>query len=135
MSLFSNFLIATYSGYAIVTILFLLSIFQLCLIFKLPFGDYAWGGNHKILPDYLRISSLSSIFIYVGIILAIISKTGTLQLFPQGQVLDIFTKVTAIYFTLGIPLNLISKNKKERYTMTPIVTALAILTWLVVLIK
>ena len=37
------------------------------------------------------------------------------------------------YFVLGIVMNALSRSKPERYTMTPVVTVLAVLSLLVAL--
>lgn len=118
--------------YFVILILALLTIFQICLVFGLPYGEFAWGGQHKILPKNLRISSVVSIVIYFLISFVLLSKSGILQIFSQSESLKTTSLVIAIYFSLGIPLNLISRSKKERFTMTPIVTILAILCWMIV---
>jgi len=41
--------------------------------------------------------------------------------------------VVFAYVVLGIPLNAISRSKPERYTMTPVVAVLAVLSLLVAL--
>jgi hypothetical protein len=110
-----------------------LAIFQILLICGLPFGEFAWGGQHKILPKYLRITSVSSIVIYGLISVLFLSKSGTFDIFKNKDLVDFGCKFFAIYITLGIPVNAISRSKKERFTITPIVIILAILAWLIIL--
>lgn len=130
-----QFVVATQSqilySIFIILILFSLTIFQLALIFKKPFGEYAWGGYHKILPNNLRIASCFSILIYVFIAITVLSKTQIINWIGQGIFLNNTMVFFTIYFLLGIPLNYLSRSKKERLTMTPIVTVLAVLSYLI----
>jgi hypothetical protein len=121
------------STYLIVFILFLLGIFQFLLIYGVPLGNYAWGGQHRVLPIKLRVGSVTSIIIYIFICLIFTSKVGIISLFPQGSGLTTASWILTPYFFTGIPLNAISRSKKERYVMTPVVTLLAILALIITL--
>lgn len=114
-------------AYAGLLILFGLSVFQLSLILGKPFGEYAWGGQQRVLPKKLRIASVSSIVLYVvfGVFLA--SKAGITQLIPESSFLDIGMWVLTGYFALGVLMNGISRSKKERMVMTPIALLLAVI--------
>lgn len=114
-------------AYAGLLILFGLSVFQLSLILGKPFGEYAWGGQQRVLPKKLRIASVSSIVLYVvfGVFLA--SKAGITQLIPESSFLDIGMWVLTGYFALGVLVNGISRSKKERMVMTPIALLLAVI--------
>jgi len=104
-----------------------LTVFQILLITGKPLGDFAWGGQHKVLPRNLRIASVSSIVLYVVFAIFLASKVGIINIVPSSQLLDTMMWIFAVYFILGIPLNAISRNKKERNLMTPVVIALAII--------
>lgn len=121
------------SAYLACFILFLLAIFQICLITGLPFGEFAWGGYHRVLPLKLRISSSFSILIYFVIALVLLSKVSVISVFQSGRGLDNVSLFIAIYFSLGVFLNVISKSKKERFLMTPIALILAVLSWMIYL--
>lgn len=108
-----------------VFILGLLSVFQLALAFGAPIGQFAWGGQHKALPRNLRIGSVLSIIIYFGITVCLLSKSDIYQIIPQGIFLNILVWAIFAYLVIGIFMNAISRSKKERYTMTPIVILLA----------
>lgn len=118
-------------AYAGLLILLGLSVFQLLLVLGKPLGEYAWGGQHRVLPKKLRIASAFSIVLYVvfGIFLA--SKAGIVQLTPQSPFLDIGMWVLAAYFALGIVMNGISRSKKERVVMTPVAFLLTVIFSLV----
>lgn len=102
------------------TVIVLLAVFQVLLIAGLPLGEFAWGGQHKVLPKKLRIGSISSIFIYVLFLAIFLSKTGEVNLIQDGLFLNVLFVIMAIYSAIGILVNLISRSKKERLVMTPV---------------
>ena len=103
----------------------LLSLLQLSLALGAPMGQFAWGGKYKVLPRNLRIGSILSLIIYLGIAICLLSKSGIYQIIQQGTLLNILVWVIFVYLVLGIFMNAISCSKRERYTMTPIVILLA----------
>ena len=103
----------------------LLSLFQLSLALGAPMGKFAWGGKYKVLPRNLRIGSTLSLIIYLGIAICLLSKSGIYQIIQQGTLLYILVWVIFVYLVLGIFMNAISRSKRERYAMTPIVILLA----------
>ena len=103
----------------------LLSLFQLSLALGAPMGQFAWGGKYKVLPRNLRIGSTLSLIIYLGIAICLLSKSGIYQIIQQGTFLNILVWVIFVYLVLGIFMNAISRSKRERYAMTPIVILLA----------
>lgn len=108
-----------------IVILGLLSVFQIALALGAPLGQFAWGGKHKNLPLNLRIGSIMSLFIYTGIAVCLLSKSGLYPIIPLGTLLDALVWIIFAYFVLGIFMNAISRSKRESYTMTPIVIILA----------
>jgi hypothetical protein len=117
---------------ALTVILALLAVFQLALALGAPLGRFAWGGQHRVLPTRLRIGSLVSIVIYGLVAVLALDKVGLIDVVPD-VVSDIGMWIVFAYFVLGIPLNAISRSKPERYTMTPVVAVLAVLSLLVAL--
>jgi cytochrome bd-type quinol oxidase subunit 2 len=79
----------------------------------LPFGHYAWGGAHQILPRSLRVGSIAATFIYVLAALIILEAANIIDLvasdFPRTAVW-----VLAGFFGFGIAMNAVSRSKKER---------------------
>lgn len=114
-------------------ILLALTIFQLALVFGAPLGAYAWGGQHKVLPTNLRVSSVGSIILYILFAGVIASKTGFISGLILPQTVNFSMYVFAAYFTLGIFMNAISKSKKERMVMAPVAAVLAVCFWVVAL--
>ena len=117
---------------ALTVILALLAVFQLALVLGAPLGRFAWGGTHRVLPARLRIGSAVSIVIYAVIAVLALDRVGAIDLVPD-VVSTVGMWVVFAYFVLGIPLNAISRSRGERYTMTPIVAVLAILSLVVAL--
>lgn len=123
-------LLATVLG---LLILLGLTIFQIALIFGAPIGDYAWGGQHKVLTTKLRIGSVTSIVAYVVFAAFLVSKAGVWPIITNPNVLNTGMWAIVGYFTLGIVLNFISRNKKERALMTPVAALLAVSFFIVAL--
>ena len=113
-------------------LLAVLAVFQLALALGAPLGRFAWGGAHRVLPPKLRIGSLVSIVIYALIVVITLDRAGIIDVVPD-PVSTVGMWVVFGYFVLGIPLNAISRSKPERFTMTPVVTVLAVLSLLVAL--
>lgn len=116
-----------------ILILASLSVFQLLLIAGRPLGDYAWGGQHKVLPKKLRIASVFSIILYVVFGFFLVSKAGLMNAIPDSLLLSVAMWAFTCYFVLGVFINAISRNKKERTLMTPIALSLAVIFLLVTL--
>lgn len=110
-----------------------LAIFQVTLILGAPIGKFAWGGKHTVLPMNLRIGSIISIFLYAVIAVIILSKAGLISSFVNRGVIDVAIWIIAIYFSIGVILNGMSRSRYERHLMTPVALILAVLTILVAL--
>lgn len=120
------------SAIVLTVILAALAVFQLALALGAPIGHFAWGGAHRVLPTRLRIGSLVSILIYALIVVLALDRAGALEVVPD-PVSTVGMWVVFGYFVLGIPLNAISRSRPERFTMTPIVIVLAVLSLFVAL--
>lgn len=117
---------------ALTVILALLAVFQAALAAGAPWGHFAWGGQHRVLPRNLRIGSISSIGIYAIIVFVAWERAGMSSLLPD-IVAQVPMWVTFAYFTIGIALNAFSRSTPERLAMTPIVFVLALLSLLIAL--
>lgn len=104
-----------------------LAVFQSALAAGAPIGNYAWGGAHRVLPTGLRIGSVISVALYCLFSFVILSKVNILNPSLSGHVIDISMWILAAYFGLGILMNAISRSKKEKRVMTPVVSILAVL--------
>ena len=115
---------------ALTVILAALAILQLALVFGAPFGRFAWGGQHRVLPVRLRIGSAVSILIYALIDVIAWDRVGAIDVFAQ-QFSEVAMWVIFAYFALGIPMNALSRSKPERYTMVPVSAVLAVLSFFI----
>lgn len=109
------------------TVLAGLAVFQLLLLGGAPLGRLAWGGQHRILPHGLRISSAVSIVLYAVFGYAALAKAGLVTSVVNDTVLGVAMWVLTAYFALGVVLNGISRSKPERLVMTPVALLLAAL--------
>ena len=121
-----------FAAYSACLLLLGLSVFQVLLAAGLPWGRFAWGGQHRVLPRRLRIGSILAVLTYAGIALVILDAAGLISVLPE-RVSAILIWVTAGYFLLGVGMNLISRSRPERITMTPVAVLLCVLTILVAL--
>lgn len=112
---------------AMTVILAALAVFQIALAAGAPWGRFAWGGQHRVLPTNLRIGSIVSVAIYALMAFVAWERAGASSLLPDA-VAQVAMWVIVVYFVLGIVMNAFSRSRHERYTMTPIATALAILS-------
>ncbi len=123
--------IAVVAVIAACSILGLLALFQVALAAGAPLGEFAWGGQSKVLPARLRIGSIVSIVIYALIAVILLERVGVVRAFGDVAVVQVAAWVVFGYFALGILLNALSRSKRERYTMTPVVLVLAVLTLII----
>ena len=112
-------------------IFFCLSVFQLLLATGKPYGEYAWGVQHKILPRNLRIGSVVSIVLYALFSMLYIDKSSLISIFPEGIIKSYGIWVLVAYLVVGVFMNGISRSKKERNTMTPIIIVLLVCSLIV----
>lgn len=126
-------MISQLSAIIATTVLIGLMVFQFLLVIGRPYGEYAWGGQHKVLPIGYRIGSVIAILIYVLSIIILLDAAGLVSAISNTAINQYGIWVLFIYFLIGIPLNAISRSKPERNTMTPIVSLLCVLTLVVAL--
>ncbi|HWL00744.1 MAG TPA: hypothetical protein VNQ52_00065 [Microbacteriaceae bacterium] len=116
-----------------VVLLGLLVLFQLALALGAPWGRFAWGGQHAgVLPTGYRIGSVVGILVYGLIGTIALDRAGLVAWYPAG-----FSQVAMwVVFgvlALGVLMNAISRSKPERYVMTPVALALAVLALMIAL--
>ena len=79
----------------------------------LPFGHYAWGGGHHVLPRSLRIGSVVATLIYALTALIILEAANVTDL-VASDVPSVAVWVLAAFFGIGVVMNAISRSRKER---------------------
>lgn len=114
---------------AIIVVVLLLAIiaFQLALALGAPFGEAAWGGQHRgVLPTRLRIASgIAGTVLYPLIIVVVLSSAGVIEADRspvQGRAA--MWTLTAL-FAVGTLANFVSRSKMERY-WGPVVAIIAV---------
>lgn len=107
-------------------------VFQVALVAGMPWGRFAWGGSHRVLPQRLRIGSAIAVVLYLAFSLLLLSRAGVL---PGGDsvVIVVLTWVLFAYFAVGVVMNAISRSRPERWTMTPVCAMLALVTLIIAL--
>ena len=103
-----------------------LAIFQITLIMGAPFGNFAWGGQYRVLPKRLRLASIGSIIVYIILAVFVLSKSGLWTIIHNETVLNVGLWAMTIYLGLGVVLNAISRSKRERNLMTPVAFVLTV---------
>ena len=109
-----------YAASIVVAILFLsIAVFQILLSLGYPLGEFAMGGNYKVLPKKLRIASVANALILLCMGFVFLQHTNVLvglDFLPT----HILVWVITIFLGLNTIANLISRSKKERLVMTPL---------------
>jgi hypothetical protein len=90
----------------ILSILGLLALFQLLLVFGLPLGRAAWGGQNAVLPAGYRIASLGTIIIY-GLMLWVASRRIST---PENRGFRIAAWICFGYSCIAVVLNTITTS-------------------------
>lgn len=124
---------ATTSAITFCVLMGALVVFQAALIAGAPIGQFAWGGQDRILPIGKRIGSATSIALYVVFALVVLQDGRLIATIPWPEFTDIAIWVLAAYFMIGIIMNGMSRSLAERWTMAPLCVVLAVLTVLVAL--
>lgn len=124
---------AGFAAIAFVILMAGLAVFQLALVLGAPWGHFAWGGQHRTLPKGLRIGSVVAIALYALFSSIVLMRAGLLPAWPQPEWIAPALWGVVGYMGLGVVVNAISRSRPERLTMTPLVTALLILSLIVAL--
>ena len=104
-----------------------LAVFQAALAAGKPFGHFAWGGQHRVLPRRLRIGSAVSIILYAGMAIILLDRAELISIMSDDFA-RIAAWVLAAYFLIGIVMNAMSRSKPERFVMTPLTAVLTALS-------
>ncbi len=119
------------AAFIVAVILGALALFQVGLATGAPYGHFAWGGQHRVLPPSLRIGSVVAIVIYALMAIVLLDRAGSTDLLFRGDTVRVLAWVVSGYFVVGVVMNAISRSKPERYTMTPVTIVLATLSLIV----
>jgi hypothetical protein len=117
----------TFAAVLIWIVLGALALFQGLLVLGAPLGRFAWGGQHRVLPVSLRMSSVVSIVIYALISAVVLARVDVVSLGVSTSLVGIAIWVVAAYFFVAIGLNLASKSEGDRSIMPAVSAASALL--------
>ena len=102
-----------------------LAVFQVLLIAGAPLGHFAWGGRNRVLPARLRWGSVVSILLYAAFAVVALERAELIYVIGSDGFIAVLMWVIAGYLLLGVLMNILSRSKPERYTMTPVALVLA----------
>lgn len=117
-------------GAGLCSIVIILSILLIC---GLPLGELTMGGQYKIYPGKLRIILLVQLIIQVLFVITVLQAGGFIPLWFPFKSTKIICTVMAVYLSLNVVMNFISKSRKEKYIMTPLSFLTAVCFWLTAL--
>jgi hypothetical protein len=123
----------TAAAVSICVVLGALALFQGLLVLGAPLGRFAWGGQHRVLPNPLRVSSLVAIAVYALIAWVVLARVAAIPPVVAPGVVRIAVWVVAAYFLLAVGLNMSSKSSSERAVMPAVCAALCALCIVVAL--
>ena len=113
--------------FSIVLVLYIL------LALGLPYGEYAMGGKYKILPQKERIICIISVIIQTFAVIILLHAGKVIWLGFSDKIVNLLCYFFAVYLSLNVFMNLVSKSKKEKLFMTPLSFVIAICFWLTAL--
>ena len=96
----------------------------------LPLGEFTMGGQHKILPEKLRVVAVISVAIQIFAMIIILKAGGFISLWWSFKVTKYICFFFAAYLSLNTIMNMLSKSRKEKYVMTPISLIAGICFWI-----
>lgn len=117
-------------GAGLFSIVIILSVLLIC---GLPLGELTMGGQYKVFPPKLRIVLVAQLFMQIFFVVIILQMGGFIPMWFSENVTKIICIVMAVYLSLNIVMNFISKSKKEKYIMTPLSLMTAICFWITAL--
>ncbi|OMD44089.1 hypothetical protein [Paenibacillus odorifer] len=100
------------------------AVFYILLTLGLPYGEFAMGGKHRIMPSQMRVACAVSVVIQLLAILYLLQAGHVISIgLPFDRGVYYFF---AVYLILNTVMNLLSDSKKERLVMTPLSLVTAI---------
>lgn len=117
-------------GAGVFSIIIVLSILIIC---GMPLGELTMGGQYKVFPGKLRIVLVVQLLIQVFFVMIILQAGGHIPLWFSYKATKFICIVMAIYLSINVIMNFISKSKKEKCIMTPLSLLSAICFWITAL--
>lgn len=93
-------------------------ILYVLLSLGLPYGEFAMGGRHRIMPPQMRVACGVSVVIQLVAILYLLQAGNVISIgLPFDRRVCYFF---AVYLILNTIMNLLSRSMKEKLVMTPL---------------
>lgn len=103
------------------------TVFQLAIILGAPLGEYAFGGQNKgSLPKNLRIGSVITSLLYLGIIGHLLAQLGHLPRLLSPSLNSATNWIIVGLFSLALVMNTITRSNKERAIWAPVALVLLV---------
>ena len=114
-----------FSAWLNIFVLALVTCFQIALISGAPWGEYAFGGQNKgVLPRNLRIGSIITSFLYLGIAGHYLAQVGIFPKLLSPELNQVANWAIVGINTLALIMNTITPSKKERVIWAPVALVL-----------
>lgn len=120
-------MITAITGSALILVIIIL---YLLLVLGYPYGEYAMGGQNKVLPPKMKVTAAIAIILQVIILIVLLEAGNILNTGLPSQVVSIAGYIFAAYLSVNIVMNLMSKSRKERMVMTPLSAIAAVCYWI-----
>jgi hypothetical protein len=114
-----------FSAWLNILVLALVSCFQIALISGAPWGEYAFGGQNKgVLPRNLRIGSVITTFLYLGMAGHYLAQLGVFPKLLSPELNQLANWAVVGLNALALIMNTITPSKKERMIWVPVALVL-----------
>ena len=117
-------------GAILMLVVITISILLLC---GLPLGELTMGGQYRVFPKKLKMLLVTQLVLQIFFVIIILQMGGYIPLWFSYNVTQIICIIMAVYLSLNIVVNFISKSKKEKYRITPLSFVTAICFWITAL--
>ncbi len=97
------------------TVFFIISIVYVLVALGLPFGEFIMGGKYRKAPNEIRYIIGISILVQWFAIIILLQTAGLLPLLFSSDITKAICFFFAVYLSLNVGMNLLSKSKKEKY--------------------
>ena len=115
------------SAWLNILLLVLVTCFQVAIISGAPWGEYAFGGKNKgVLPKNLRIGSVITSFLYLGIAGHYLTQLGIFPKLLSPELNQVANWAIVGINTLALTMNTITPSKKERMIWAPVALVLLV---------
>lgn len=99
---------------------FAIAILYLLLVLGQPYGEFAMGGNYKVLPEKMRAACAASVLVQMAAIIFLLQAGDIISIGIPSNIAKGACFFFGGYLVLNTIMNVLSKSKKEKLVMTPL---------------